>query len=283
MIGDIHSKTKTSIRRVCYVLQLPRSSYYSAQIVTQRQCEDLVLATHIERIFKEHRRRYGYRRITDQLADEGLKCSPERTRRLMKENDLEAIQPKNYVPRTSDGRADKPSPNLIAKEGLPQKPNAVLAGDITHIPTTKGWLYLAVVIDLCTRKIVGWQLADNMRSDLVTEALSKAITQQKIAKGAVFHSDRGSQYGSRHFRNLLAHHGIRQSMSARANPYDNAWTESVIGTIKRELLQGGRFHDHVDAHTELFDYIESYYNHGRKHSSIGYLSPSQYENCFYLN
>lgn len=283
MINDIHVKTRHSIRRICAVLELPRSSYYQSHIETDRQREDQELGAHIERIFRLHKRRYGYRRIADQLADENINCSDERVRRLMKERGLIAIQPKTYVPRTSDGRADAPSQNLIKSEGFPIRPHRVWAGDITHIPTQTGWLYLAVVIDLYTRKIVGWSLAENMRADLVTDALVQAHHTHPLEQGAVFHSDRGSQYGSGKFRTLLERLKIRQSMSARANPYDNAWSESVIGTIKAEVLQGGRFADADDARTELFDYIESYYNHHRKHSSIGNLTPSQFEKSFYQN
>lgn len=283
MIDSIHLETHHSIRRICAVLELPRSSYYNSQIETDRQQQDKVLGDHIEKIFRYHKRRYGYRRILDELNDQEMSCSPERVRRLMKQRKLNAIQPKTYVPRTSDGRADAPSANLVLNEGLPNEPSRLLAGDITHIPTAKGWLYLAVVIDLYTRKIVGWKLANHMRAELVTEALQNACIQQSIKPGAIFHSDRGSQYGSGRFRSLLSDKKMRQSMSARANPYDNAWTESVIGTIKAEVLQGGRFADFEDAKTELFEYIESYYNHHRKHSSLGYLSPSDYENNYYKN
>lgn len=283
MIDEIHKETSCSIRRICAVLNFPRSSYYQAQIETLRQKEDALMADHIERVFRLHKRRYGYRRIVQELADDGIACSDERARRLMKRRGLLAIQPKSYVPRTSDGRADAPSPNLVADEEHPTRPNQVLAGDITHIPTSKGWLYLAVVIDLCTRKIVGWKLADHMRAHLVTEALANACHRQSLKPGAVFHSDRGSQYGSGTFRSFLRSKKIRQSMSARANPYDNAWTESVIGTIKAELLQGGRFTGFQDAYTELFDYIESYYNHRRKHSSLDYKAPAEFENLKYQN
>lgn len=283
MIDDIYQQTGHSFRRICLVLDASRSSYYDSKIETARQKEDLTLGDHIKRIFQFHKRRYGYRRIAEELRDEGIKCSDERIRRLMKQLDLVAIQPKSYVPRTSDGRADAPSPNLVEKNGVPSSPNQIWAGDITHIPTSKGWLYLAVVIDLCTRKIVGWKLATHMRAEMVSDALENACQSQNLKAGAIFHSDRGSQYGSRHFRGLLERQEITQSMSARANPYDNAWTESVIGTIKAEILQGGRFHDFEDAHTELFDYIESYYNHRRKHSSIGYLTPVQFENQNYQN
>ena len=194
----------------------------------------------------------------------------------MAERGLHAIQPKNFIPKTSDGRADKPSPNLLLEKPLPATPNQVWAGDITFIPTSAGWLYLAVVIDLCSRRIIGWSLADHLRTDLVLEALHQAL-QTRSAKGAIFHSDRGSQYGSVAFRQALAKAGLLQSMSARANPYHNAWTESFIGTLKREMLQEGCFENAADARLEIFEYIEAYYNTHRKHSALRYKTPSQFE------
>jgi putative transposase len=136
---------------------------------------------------------------------------------------------------------------------------------------------LAVIIDLCSRRIVGWALADHMRSELVTDALKQALGSRTVAPGLIFHSDRGSQYGSRSHRQMLESGGILQSMSARANPYHNAWTESFMGTLKNEMLQGGSFASEADARIEIFDFIESYYNHHRKHSALGYQTPAQFE------
>ena len=195
----------------------------------------------------------------------------------MEERGLHAIQPKTYVPKTSDGRADKPSPNLPLEKPLPEQPDKVWAGDITYIPTTDGWRYLAVIIDLYSRRIVGWALADHMRAELVTDALKQALGTRPIAPGLIFHSDRGSQYGSRAHRQILQSAGILQSMSARANPYHNAWTESFMGTLKNEMLQGGTFATEADGRIEIFDFIESYYNHHRKHSAVGYQPPAQFE------
>jgi len=195
----------------------------------------------------------------------------------MKTRGLKAIQPKNFVPKTSDGKANAPSPNLLLEEGLPERPNQALAGDITFIKAGKRWLYLAVVIDLCSRKIVGWSLADSMRSKLVIDALDQALQTRPEMKGAIFHSDRGSQYGSKAFRNLLGKFGLRQSMSARANPYHNAWTESFIGPLKSELQRDEERSGEKEIHTELFEYIDGYYNTRRKHSSLNYKTPNEYE------
>ena len=277
MIGEIHQATGHAIRRICVTLGVPRSSYYHAAQPTATQCADQKIGAVIETIFKRHCRRYGYRRICEDLTDQGILCAPARVRRIMAQRALKAIQPKTYTPKTSDGRADRPSPNLLLDHPLPEKPNQVWAGDITFIPTSAGWIYLAVVIDLCSRRIVGWALADHLRADLVIDALNQALGSRRIDRGAIFHSDRGSQYGSRPYRKLLDRAGIRQSMSARANPYHNAWTESFIGTLKSEMLQGGCFVDDQDAQTEIFAYIESYYNTHRKHSSLGYQTPAQFE------
>jgi transposase InsO family protein len=276
MIQAIAQQTSGSIRKVCAVLGESRSSFYHASVLTARQLTDLTLGDQIETIFRQNRRRYGHRRIGEVLCDQGVVCAPARIRRLMAERGLHAIQPKNFMPKTSDGRADKPSPNLLIEKPLPAAPNQVWAGDITFIPTSAGWLYLAVVIDLCSRRIIGWSLADHLRTDLVLEALLQAL-QTRSAKGAIFHSDRGSQYGSVAFRQALAKAGMLQSMSARANPYHNAWTESFIGTLKREMLQEGCFENDADARLEIFEYIEAYYNTHRKHSALSYKTPSQFE------
>ncbi len=195
----------------------------------------------------------------------------------MRERGLKALQPKNFLPRTSDGRADKLSENLLLDQPLPSQPGRVWAGDITCIPTSTDWLYLALVIDLCTRRIVGWALAPHLRTSLAVEDLRQAPGSRHPEKGAIFHSDRGSQYGSTAFRRLLHKAGLRQSMSARANPYHNAWTESFMGTLKREMLQNGCFRDTFEARAEIFYYINAYYNTRRKHSSPGYLSPDSFE------
>jgi transposase InsO family protein len=276
MIQVIAQKTGGSIRKVCAVLGEARSSFYHASAPTATQVADAGLGELIETVFRRHRRRYGYRRLAQDLADRGVICAPARIRRLMAQRALHAIQPKNFIPKTSDGRADKPSPNLLSDKPLPTALDCAWAGDITFIPTSTGWLYLAVVIDLCSRRIVGWSLADHMRSDLVLDALRQAL-ETRPTNRTIFHSDRGSQYGSTPFRTALAKAGLCQSMSARANPYDNAWTESFIGTLKREMLQNGCFENAADARTEIFEYIEGYYNTHRKHSAIGYNTPNQFE------
>lgn len=275
---EIQTKTSGSVRQICQALELPRSAFYQAAKVSTSAAADRELGDLIEEIFKRHRCRYGYRRIYREMSDQGIVCAPTRVRRIMKSRGLRAIQPKNYVPKTSDGKAYQPSPNLLIAQPPPTKPNQVWTGDFTYIPTTTGWLFLAIVMDLYSRRIIGWSLEPHMRAGLVVSALNQALQTRELKGETIFHSDRGSQYGSRAFRKLLEDSGIRQSMSARANPYDNAWTESFIGTLKREMLRAGRFESAQDARTEIFDYIEGYYNTQRKHSSIGYQTPLCFEN-----
>jgi putative transposase len=277
MIQAIHQSGGHSVRRICTCLQVARSSFYHAAQPTPTQRSDQRLGAQIEEIFTRHRRRYGHRRVREELQDQGVLCAAHRVRRLMAQRRLKALQPRHYLPRTSDGRADKPSANLLLNQPLPSKPNQVWTGDITFIPCSGGWLYLAVVMDLCSRKIVGWALADNLRTPLVVAALQQALGSRHRTQGIIFHSDRGSQYGSIHYRQLLRQAGICQSMSARANPYHNAWTESFVGTLKTEMLQDRCFLDQKQARLELFTYIESYYNTQRMHSALGYLSPSSFE------
>ena len=276
MIQTLAQETGGSIRKVCAVLGEPRSSFYQAAQPTPTQLADVQIGDLIESVFRRHRRRYGYRRLAKELEDHGVVCAPARIRRIMAQRGLRALQPKNFLPRTSDGRADKPSPNLLSQQPPPTAPNQVWVGDITYIPINGRWLYLAVVIDLYSRRVIGWSLADHLRAELVVAALAQAL-ETRPARGTIFHSDRGSQYGSTLFRLALTAAGLLQSMSGRANPYDNAWTESFIGTLKHEMLQGGVFQDATDARTELFDYIDGYYNTHRKHSSLEYQTPIQFE------
>lgn len=279
MITRIVENTSESIRKTCEVLGVARSSFYEARTPSARQSEDDRLGNIIESIFREHRRRYGYRRIHSEMIDRKEFCTQERVRRLMRERGLQALCSRRFVPRTSDGKASLPAANLLEGRALPEAPNQVWAGDITYIPSSGGWLYLAVVIDLFSRRIVGWHLNDHMKSDLVVGALKKALaTRAPLPGELIFHSDRGSQYGSRAFRSCLEENGIEQSMSKKAYPYDNAWTESFMGTLKSEMLGGGIFDTPADAQAALFEYIESYYNTKRKHSSLGYRTPSGIEN-----
>jgi putative transposase len=255
MIQLVAWKTGASVRRVCEVLGEARSSFYHAGAPTVTQLANTHIGDLIEAVFRLHRRRYGSRRISEDLSDRGVTCAPLKNPPDYGPAGPAPLQPQNFVPKTSDDRADSPSPNLLSGKPMPEAPDSAWAGDIASISTGAGWLYLAVVIDLCSRRVVGWSLADPMRSDLVLDALNQALGTRSPNQ-TIFHSDRGSQHASAPFRKALSKAGMLQSMSARANPYDNACTESFIGTLKLEMLQAGCFENASDACVEIFDSIE---------------------------
>jgi putative transposase len=230
-------------------------------------------------IFGQHKRRYGSRRVAAALRNQGTTISLYKTRKLLRRNGLKAIQPKSFVPKTTDSRHTYHiSPNLLKQKVVPTGANEVWVGDITYIPMTDGrFQYLSVWMDLCSRKIVGWDLQDHMRESLVTASLQKAIHTRTIKPGLLIHSDRGGQYGGTAFRQILHQHQFIQSMSDADNPYDNAHIESFFSRFKAELLEGGAFENAEDSRMEIFEFIEMYYNPQRIHSSIDYLSPNQYE------
>jgi transposase InsO family protein len=231
-------------------------------------------------VFKEHKRRYGSRRIVRELWHRGLVIGHYKARKLLSRNGLQAIQPRSFVPRTTDSRHTyRISPNLLKERTAPASPNEVWVGDITYIPMTNGgFLYLSVWMDLYSRKIVGWDLQDHMRESLVIESLQKALNVRRLIQRLLLHSDRGGQYAGTDFRKKLAKHNILQSMSDADNPYDNAHMESFFSRFKAEMLEGGAFRTAEDARSEIFEYIEMYYNTKRLHSSIGYMSPADFEN-----
>lgn len=237
------------------------------------------LAELVKNCYWENRRRYGVRRIKASLNKEGVKIGKFQVRQLMRENGLEAIQPKTFVPKTTNSKGVKASPNLLKEIRLEEcAPTKIIIGDITYIPLQNGsWCYLAIWQDKVTRRIIGWSLAETMTAELVISALEKAIGKGFIKAGAIVHSDRGSQYASNGFRELLQTNCFRQSMSGKGNCYDNAQAESFFSRFKTELIEGGAFEDLEQAHSEIFSYIEGYYNRIRLHSSLDYKSPIEFE------
>ena len=227
----------------------------------------------------ENRRRYGVRRITASLNKEGVKIGKFQVRRLMQEQNLKAIQPKTFVPKTTDSKGVAPAPNLLKDIKTEEcSTRKIIIGDITYIPLQNGsWCYLAVWQDKVTRRIIGWSLQDSMTAELVISALQKAINKELVAAGANIHSDRGSQYASNEFRELLRQSRLRQSMSGKGNCYDNAQAESFFSRFKTELIEGGAFENIEQARSEIFSYIEGYYNRVRLHSGLGYQSPMEFE------
>jgi len=274
---------------LCRVLGVSRSADYSwkqhkPRIADQR---NKAVEQQVISIFQQHRRRYGVRRIAAELkATAKIKAGVYIIRKIMKKHGLTAIQPRSFVPKTTDSQHTYAiSPNLLLERSLPpRKPDEVWVGDITYIPLSGGtYGYLSVWMDLYSRKIIGWQLEDNMKEQLVIAAFKKALVNRTITAALIIHSDRGGQYGGNGFRKLLnSTEQMKQSMSRRANPYDNAFMESCFSRFKTELLQGGAFDNLQDAHTEIFEYIEMYYNTTRRHSALNYQSPMNYENNYYL-
>jgi putative transposase len=237
------------------------------------------LAQLVKDCYFENRRRYGTRRIKKALAKQGIKIGRFQIRRLLREQNLKAIQPKSFTPRTTDSKGVKAAPNLLAEVKVEECAAAkIIIGDITYIPLRGGQFgYLAVWQDKVTRRIIGWSLALEMKAELVISALQKAIEKGLVKAGAIIHSDRGSQYAANGFRSLLQTNGLRQSMSGKGNCYDNAQAESFFSRFKAELMEGGVFEDLEQARSEIFSYIEGYYNRVRLHSGLGYLSPLEFE------
>jgi putative transposase len=228
---------------------------------------------------RENRRRYGTRRIKAAMQKAGVKVGRFQIGRLMKEQNLKAIQPKSFKPRTTDSREVKAASNLLAEVKIEEcAAGKIIIGDITYVPLRQGkFCYLAVWQDKGTRRIIGWSLNDSMAQELVISALQKAIRKGLVKAGAIIHSDRGSQYASNSFRLQLQSNGFRQSMSGKGNCYDNAQAESFFSRFKTELMEGGVFEDLEQARSEIFSYIEGYYNRVRLHSRLGYKSPMEYE------
>jgi transposase InsO family protein len=237
------------------------------------------IAELIKDCYWENRRRYGTRRIRAALQRSGIKVGRFVVGRLMKEQGLKAVQPKSFTPRTTASRGVAPAPNLLAEVKIEEfAAGKLIVGDITYVRLRNGkWCYLAVWQDKVTRRIIGWSLDDSLTAEIVISALQKAIRKGLIKAGAIIHSDRGSQYAANGFRLLLQTNGFRQSMSWRGNCYDNAQAESFFSRFKAELIEGGVFEDMEQARSQVFSYIEGYYNRVRLHSSLGYLSPLEYE------
>jgi len=261
-----------SVSRSCYYVY--RKNGYAVESFAEKKIEAQVIDA-----FTLHKRRYGIRRLVPELLDQGLKIGHYKVRRILHKKGLKAIQPKSFVPRTTDSRHPYPiSPNLLKGKAFPVKMNQVWVGDITFIPLQGGkWGYLAVWMDLFSRKVTGWQLLNHMKEGLVVEAFKKSWSSRKAAGGLIVHSDRGGQYAGNVFRKLLNGHKVLQSMSGVDNPYDNAFMESHFSRFKAELLQGGAFEGLENARVEIFEYIETYYNPIRRHSALGYISPVAFE------
>jgi transposase InsO family protein len=267
------------VSEICQFLQVSRSAYYAWQAArpTQREDDDLELAPLVRVIFQRHRRRYGTRRIVEELRDLDRACGRRRVAKLLKMQGLKALQPKSFKPRGTESRHRLGfNPNLLLELNDVERVNQLWVGDITYIPMEGGkFSYLATLLDRYSRRIVGWQLARDMTEQLVLGALRQAIGARQPAANLVHHTDRGGQYAGAAYRQVLRRAAMRQSMSRADNCYDNAFMESCFGTLKTELEMTE--YDHHDAALKTIRTYIAYYNLDRKHSALGYLTPAQFE------
>jgi transposase InsO family protein len=265
------------VRIMSEVLKVSRSGYYTWKTrqpsTRQKANEDLL--ERIRKVHSQSRRLYGSPRITAELREEGVRCGKNRVARIMKDHSIWAEVKKRRFRRTTDSRHDYAlAANLMVQK---KQIDGVWASDITFVPTSEGWLYLAAVMNVKSRKIIGLSMSDKLSQELASVALKDAVGRQSPVQGLIHHSDRGRQYASYAYQDLLREYGITPSMSRSANCYDNAYMESFFGTLKTELVHGEYYHTRLEARLSIFEYVEVFYNRQRRHSALGYRSPEQYE------
>jgi transposase InsO family protein len=268
------------VRIICDALSVSASGYYAwrSRPESARKIANRGLLDDIQRVHAHHRERYGAPRIHAELRAEGQIISRKRIERVMRRHGIRARAPRRYRVCTTESKHSLlVAANLLDQNFVAERPNQVWLADITYIPTGEGWLYLAVILDLFTRKVVGWAMRDHMRAELTIAALTMAIQRRRPGPGLTHHSDRGSQYAAADYRDILRAAAVTQSMSRKANCWDNAPMESFFGTLKTELVHHREYPDRDAARRDLFAYIEGYYNRQRIHSAIGYITPEQAE------
>ena len=266
------------VRLCCRTLGVSPSGYYHARLrgPSRRECRRVVLAEHVRTLHRQTRGVYGSPRLAHALRQEGVSICRNTTAGIMREQGLSSRRCRRFRPRTTDSsRTVRPAPNLLARDFTASAPDTVWVADITSIPLVSGFAYLAAVMDLHSRAIVGWALGESLDASLAARALNGALMARRPKRGLVHHSDRGVQYDSVLYRKLLADHGMIQSMSRRGDCYDNAAMESFFATLKTELIGTTRYADAAHAHDEVFAYIEGFYNTRRLHSTLGYSTPAQ--------
>jgi putative transposase len=274
-------KAEHSISRLCTVLGVTRQGFYAwrRRGPSLRSLGDAELKRLIAQVYEGSHQIYGAVRIHDELRDEhGVRVGRKRVARLMRELGIEGVSRRGKKRRTTvPDQKQPPAPDLVQRRFQAQRPNALWLADITYVPTLEGYLFLGVVIDMFSRKIVGWSMRDDLKTDLVVDALAMAVARRRPPAGLVHHSDRGSQYTSLAFGKTLRQSGLLQSMGSRGDAYDQAPIESVISTIKEEWTKRHRYESRDQARLSLFRYIETFYNPRRRHSSLGGISPDEYE------
>ena len=267
------------IKRMCEVLCVSESGYYAwrKREPSQRRREDEALGKQIEDAYSKNREVYGSPRIHAELKEQGMHCGRKRVARLMRERGINA-KPRRRKMKTTDSQHNNPvAPNLLNRDFTADVPNTTWVADITGIQTREGWLYLAAIVDIFSRLVVGWAMGKERDEYLVTKAGVMALEQRHPRAGLMHHSDRGSQYTSQGYLALLQGHGIQVSMSRKGDCYDNALMESFFGTLKEECVEHQTYQTRAEARTSVFEYIQVFYNRQRKHSSLGYVSPITYE------
>jgi transposase InsO family protein len=267
---------------LCHVLQVPRSGYYAWRRgpESRRAQEDHRLLDHIQTAYRASKQTYGSPRIHAQLRQQGERCGKHRIARLMRQQGLVAKQRRKYCATTNSQHQLPVAENLLARQFTPTTLNQVWVSDITYVPTGEGWLYVATVMDLGSRRIVGWAMSERVDRTLACDALATALRQRRPAPGLIHHSDRGSQYASADYQALLLQHGLLPSMSRKGNCWDNAPMESFFHSLKVEWLHELTFRTRAEARQAVFTFIEVWYNRQRLHSTLGYRSPVQYEQLF---
>ncbi|WXJ78250.1 IS3 family transposase ISCce3 [Moorella thermoacetica] len=276
----IREHTETfRVETMCRVLKVSRTGYYRwlKRPVSQRRSQDEIIKEKILNIYNKSRKTYGSPRIQKQLGREGIHCSKKRVERLMREAGVQAIQKRKFKV-TTDSRHNLPvAENILNREFTASSPKKKWVTDITYIPTEEGWLYLAAVMDLYSKRIAGYSMQKYLTRELVIEALQKAVTNRRPGRGLVIHSDRGSQYASSDYQQLLRQYGFICSMSRKGDCWDNSPMESFFKTLKTELVYHRRFKTRAEAKLEIFEYIEVFYNRFRLHSALGYETPEEFE------
>ena len=276
-------KTMISIETACAVLDVSTSGYYAwkNRRASPRQQRDMLLLAHVRAQFSNSHETYGSPRMHAELQEEGIAVGLHRVARIMQENGLKARQPTRYKKTTDSDHGGPVASNILDQDFTTTGPDEKWGVDISYVWTAEGWLYLAIVLDLYSRKIVGWAISDRMKRGLATEALRRALVLRQPLPGLIHHSDRGSQYCSYDYRRLVADHGLVASMSGRGNCYDNAMVETVFKTIKTELIWRTAYTSRWQATKAIGEYIEGFYNPRRRHSSLGYKSPAAFETAFH--
>jgi len=271
------------VRLMCKVLEVSPSGYYTwrKRPVSAREEANQVLIKEIESVYNDSHGTYGSPRVYQALKAKGIPCSENRVARLMRLRHLRSKRVRRYKVTTKRNKARRAAPNLLKGNFTADQPNQKWLADISYIPTGEGWLYLATVLDLYSRRVVGWAMAERMTSQLVQAALKMALLQREPEPGLIHHSDQSSQYTDDDYQALLASWKIQPSMNSTGAWYDNAPQESFYGTLKNELIHHHEYPTRGEAMTDIFTYIETFYNQRRLHSSLGYLSPAAYEQLYY--